>query len=260
MLLFIFSAVFSIVTSHEQAGCVPNLLALTAELTTPRFTENVIQSTERTIPANEIMAQVGVNRELHMTELRTRDSQRFKESELFQGEPADLIIGFDNSGNTQGHMYLSVRGENDVMYRYDGRLFFRPQDVTKDDFRLSPGMILRYKKIPEIHRRRLIALMESKMKIRRPTCVASAWSVLHEISHFASDSRLRPWFPGTFLKVFAQHGLVTEEGQRLTPEIYTINADAHDFWNNLPTWKRVWKFIIPVIMNPATWGLRDFKV
>jgi hypothetical protein len=264
ILIASFVCLFSL--SAFAGNCLNSLKTLTGVITPidPRtdFTENVKSYDMITVLPDEVREKMGLERAFKLVQIQTDSNKRFQEREIFKNL-SDLIIQIDVTGNTQGHMFIAVRGDDGNSYRYDGRLFFRPQDVKKNDWRLSDGLIIRYAKIPERNRKALVEFLEDllakKCEVRAATCVGSAHKVMFEHGHFIHPKGRTPMFPSTFLKELAKTGLVTDEGERLAPEIYTLNRDYRVFWNNLPHVLRIWKFMIPVILNPATWGMRQFE-
>ena len=229
--------------------------------------QSLVKAQPMIVKLEEVQDRLGVAKALQLIELTTADGKARAEAEMFNDGPADLIIGIDVEGNTQGHMYLSIRDDSpeaiakgETTIRYDGRMFLRPEEVTRKDWTLSNGMILRYRKVPPEIRKKILDFLNAGGIIKEPTCVASACHLLFEVGGFPVTPDFgKPWFPGTFLQKLASHGLLAADGQRILPEIYTINRDHETFWNNLPRWKRVLKFILPVIFNPATWGLKRFN-
>jgi hypothetical protein len=260
---------FPLAAEQASGQCVDYLVTLQNHGLTDRVTWQRV-----TVNPSEAAKRMGVSREFEIIQIQTKEGERLQEREVFT-KPADLIIAFDSTGNTQGHMYLGIRGVNGEFqsYRYDGRLFFRDPDVTPNTWRLSDGLAIRYESIPEFHRRKMLETIDrllepsppvgssaKKFTIRAPTCVASACRLLYEFGLFKTDIQGKfPWFPSTFLRHLARTGLVTQEGTRLTPQIYTINRDYKIFWNRLPNWWRTILFIVPVMLKPQTWGLRQFK-
>ncbi len=190
--------------------------------------------------------KTGVARTLDYVALTTNDGEKHvPRSQVFAGKPADLIIGIDVTGNTQGHMYLIIDGT-----RIDGRMFFKGQDESRGDPKISDGLVIAYRNLPEENKRRLIDWVRSDDTIHAPSCVATACRVLYGHGGLTSGpDRPRYWFPSTFLRNIAQHHLQGADGQQLKPEIYTIDCDIDRFWNNLPTWKSAYKFLLPVFKN-----------
>jgi len=218
----------------------------------------------------EMKKITGVKREIQVVELSTvSDETSFLESDLFTDGPADLIIGVDANGNTQGHMYLMIRAddipsidpelkEKQLTIRYDGRLFRRDYQI-KANGRLSNGLFLRYKNVPPELRHRILKFWIKGEKNIAWSCVASAVKMLYDIGGFTGKPSRGKFFPSPYLKHLARNGLMDSEGNRLIPQIYALNRPAEQFWNRLPDLFKMWSFIIPLLTNPATWGKAQFK-
>ncbi|MBX3039733.1 MAG: hypothetical protein KF789_03360 [Bdellovibrionaceae bacterium] len=211
----------------------------------PRFTSNVVKSTEGIIKIEESQSEFGVARELRYTEIKTKDGKEFGEMDLFN-DPSDLIIGIDVNGNTQGHMYFVINNE-----RVDGRMFFA--GYTKDaNWLISRGMVVRYTGLSAGDKLALANLLKAEPTVKGASCVAVACKFLFEMGPLEGISKTHV-FPSKFLEVLAQNGIRGTDGKRLTPEIVVINSEARQFWNNLPSWVTVPKFIFKVLFDPYTW-------
>lgn len=82
--------------------------------------------------------------------------------------------------------------------------------------------------------------------------------IVFEIAELAPANTKDYWFPSTFLTYIATNGLVTESGTQVKPDIYLLNSEIHMFWNGLPRWKTVPKFLLQVLFDPYTWqGLKN---
>lgn len=218
-----------------------------------RFTTSVERCIPGHIPATEMKKNTGSAIDLDYVSIETVGQNSFSEKDIFT-DSSDLIIGIDVTGNTQGHTYLIINGD-----RIDGRMFFAPDTITEKEWHLSRGLILRYKNVPTENLNKLVQWVKSDQIIKTPTCVVAANIILFEKGGFRGPRHVltgRPkhyWFPSTFLKFLAKNGLVGTDGQRIHPEIYTINSDIHMFWNHLPTLYRVPTFFFKVLFDPYTW-------
>lgn len=269
-LVFVF-VVVAIESEAAERPCVNGIAQVAGVEPRANFTRNV-QSFKRVfVTPEEALQKMGVERPFAIIEVTTKPGERLEELGIFTDQ-ADLTILIDTTGNTQGHMAHMVRGDERLnddpnalfsSYRYDGRLLWNRQDVKKNGWRFSDGLIIRYPKIPDHHRRALVDFMEKSLRgecdIKVATCVLSTHKVLFEIGGFNEGERSVPWFPSTFLRHLARTGLVADSGERMVPEIYTLNRNYQEFWNNLPHLWKIWKFIVPVLLNPATWGKRQFE-
>lgn len=213
-----------------------------------RFTSNVASFRRVTVPLETVEKKMGANRDIEVIEFRTLDEKRFTEKDLFN-ESADLIVGIDVMGNTQGHTYLVIDG-----VRIDGRMFFAPQTEIKEGWTLSNGLIIRYKNLPKANKDALKAWLETPTVLRTPTCVAAACQILYDIGRFENPPPKKYWFPSRLLKHLARNGLTGDDGSRILPEIYTVNRDIFKVWSNLPDWKSVPFFIFKVLFDPYTWA------
>jgi hypothetical protein len=212
-----------------------------------KFTDKVIAYQPATISTREMKKETGVKRCLPYVALQTQGETLYSEMELFT-DNSDLIIGVATTGNTRGHMYLIING-----VRMDGRMFFAPQTEETTDWKLSKGLVIRYKNMPPENKQMLADWLATDAIVKGPSCVAVANKILYRETGFIKHDNKIHWFPSTYLKYLALHGLQGVNGERLTPEIYTLNADIHDFWNNLPTAIRVPGFIFKVLFDPYTW-------
>ncbi len=219
-----------------------------------QFTENVVSAERFEISEEEIFKETGVRRAVEITALETKGGARFSERDIF-GDEADLIIGIDVMGNTQGHTYMVVRG-----VRVDGRMFYAPHTEVKENWTLSQGLVIRYRRLPSANRKALFEWLESEKLIKTPTCVVAACKVLFEEAGFENPPEKNFWFPSKLLKHLLKTGLVGDSGERVYPEIYSLNRDVRAIWNNLPDWKAVPSFLLKVLFDPYTWeGFRKKK-
>ncbi len=213
-----------------------------------RFTSNVASFRKVNVPLETVERKIGATRDIEVIEFQTLGEQRFSEKDLFN-EPADLIVGIDVMGNTQGHTYLVIDG-----IRIDGRMFFAPQTEIKEGWTISNGLIIRYKNLPKANKDALKAWLETPTVLRTPTCVAAACQILYDIGRFENPPPKKYWFPSRLLRHLARNGLTGDDGSRILPEIYTVNRDVYKVWSNLPDWKSVPFFIFKVLFDPYTWA------
>lgn len=221
----------------------------------PKLGPAVASATPGTVTVAQVQDEMGVARQLDYIGLETVNGAKdvpLKDVFPDYDKEGDLIVGIDVNGNTQGHMYLIVDG-----VRIDGRMFFKGHDETSEP-QISNGLAIRYRNIPEPNRTKLLEFVRSSEALKSPSCVATACKILYREAGFESGAK-RPthWFPGPYLKTIAEHGISGESGERMTPEIYTVNTEVERFWNNLPTWKGVWRFLVPVFKD--TFGLSGDK-
>ena len=202
----------------------------------PQFSDKVVSAEAGKIDIETVQKKLKTIRILDYVALQTINQAEFAESKIFLDEPADLIIGIDITGNTQRHMYLLIN-----QGRFDGRLFFAAHTFEATDWVLSNGLIMRYKGIPQSTKQRLIDYLDSEQTIRAPSCVSASCKLLFEKGDLQGPGKWF-WFPSTFLRYLEQNNLKTLDRIIIKPEIYTLNADIHQIWNNLPRWKRVLKF------------------
>jgi hypothetical protein len=244
LVLFALSLLFTAHAAEEAAPCDE---ALARPDIAARFTENVESFRAVTLPLETIASEMGAKREIEVVEIRTKGGERFSERELFK-EESDLIIGIDVMGNTQGHMYQVIKA-----VRIDGRMFFAPHTEEREGWKLSHGLLIRYKKLPQRNREALHAWLESPEILRTATCVAAACRIIYGVGGFENAPNKNFWFPSRLLQHLARTGLVGDQGEKIYPEIYTLNKDVYKIWENLPSWKSVPFFIFKVLFDPYTW-------
>jgi hypothetical protein len=213
-----------------------------------RFTTNVAGFDDREVPLDELSKATGVQQTISYTSILTKGNQHFSESELFT-QTSDLIIGLDNEGNTQGHMYLILNGE-----RFDGRMFRAAATVLQNGWKLSKGLIIRYRGLSQTDKDAVTKWLQSDDDIKAPTCVAAANKLLYGVLGFKNAPKNSYWMPGSYLKYLAANGLLNSEGDRLSAEIFVINTDIEQMWTNLPNWMKVPLFIGKVAFDPYTWA------
>lgn len=214
-----------------------------------RFTSNVIEAIDKTVDANLFHQHTEVKRPLNYTAIKTCDGKRFSESEMFL-EKSDLIIGIDVTGNTKGHMYFIINDESSGT-RVDGRMFWAGY-TTSTEWTISPGLIIRYTGLSPEDKLALIDLLKRDLPLKSATCVGLTCKYLLAEGPLAVDGKIHI-FPSIQLQALAEHGLKGSDGQLLEPEIFTVNSEIDLFWNNLPSWQTVPKFIFKVFFDPYTW-------
>jgi hypothetical protein len=170
------------------------------------------------------------------------------EKEVFKDE-SDLIIGIDATGNTHGHLYMIING-----VRVDGRMFFGAHSEAEKNWRISDGLVIRYKNLPAKEKAALLKWLQSDEIVKAATCVQAACKILYDIAGFSNAPKRNFLFPSSFLSHLNEYGILGENGQRLFPEIYTINRDARTFWDELPTVGTVPFFLFKVLLDPYTWS------
>jgi hypothetical protein len=204
------------------------------------------------IPLDELDLKTKSAIPIKYTSLKTINGQSYTEAELFN-DRSDLIIGVDTTGKTKGHMYLIING----VARVDGRMFYAPTTVDIKNLELSDGLILRYKNLPPENKQKLLDWLTSSKNVHGPTCVSVGTKIVFNIADLAPGAR-DYWFPSTFLRYLTTTGLVGTHGEPVKPDIYLINSEIHYFWNNLPRWRTIPKFLFQVLFDPYTWqGLRS---
>ncbi len=202
---------------------------------------------EEQLSAERMQAATGVAKPLKYTAIETVDGIKFSESDLFKST-SDLIIGVDVEGHTRGHTYLKIEKT-----RVDGRMFYRPHSVENESSVLSPGLIIRFKNIPEANKEALREWLDKSEVLKAPTCVAFACTVLYKFGGFENGPGgifRRYWFPSSLLKHLAVNGLVGADGHPIEFEIYTLNSDISRFWKDLPSMQTVPGFIFKVFRAP----------
>jgi hypothetical protein len=107
-----------------------------------------------------------------------------------------------------------------------------------------------YRKVRDI----IFGKKARKMEIiKGPTCVAVESAILFDVAKFDKICENKPWFPADLLKAIAGKGLCSD-GVKLEPQVYIINSSIADFWNNLPRWKNMYRYILKVLKDRRTYG------
>lgn len=184
--------------------------------------------------------------------VRSAEGARFSETELFR-EHADFVIGIDASGNTKGHMYVAM---NNV--RFDGRMFFAHSTFERSAWTIPPGLLIRYRNVPEEIKARLWDWMNSGETIQAPSCVAATCKLFFDKLDF-QGGRHRFWFPDRMIKHLLEEAPLANGGEPLQFEVYAFGKDFSTFWSELPSWRTVPRFFFKVLFDPRTWGRRSHK-
>jgi hypothetical protein len=198
--------------------------------------KDLIRVSPLEVPALEMKKYTGIALPLQYTALETVGRKALLEKDLFS-EPADLIIGIDATDRVPGRAYLVVNGT-----RVDGQMYWRSRTIKTEDWKLSRGLVIRYRNLPADIKARLWSWLQSNESLRAPTCEAAACIVLFERAKLGDPGK-RFWFPKTLLNFLVTTGLADSTGHRLTAEIFTINEDIRVFWSGFPTLIRMPTFI-----------------